>query len=72
MRNEHLERLRDEWERVGFAIDRIEREMEEAREKVQRLTKIRAELSREGAEIMQGAGYADFMAESLAGTEGVA
>jgi hypothetical protein len=65
-----LEYYRTQWETLGRAIDKKEREIETMREIVADLSRRQARFSQLGGEIMQGSGYADFMAESLAGTGG--
>jgi hypothetical protein len=65
-----LEYYRTQWESLGRAIERKERDIEKMREIVAGLSRRRARFSQLGGEIMQGAGYAQFMADTLAGTGG--
>jgi hypothetical protein len=65
-----LEYYRTQWETLGRAIDKKEREIETMREIVADLSRRRARFSQLGGEIMRGSGYAEFMADTLAGTGG--
>lgn len=65
-----LDEARNEWEILGAIIHRKEREREQLQADIAELTRQRGNLSQEGREIMKGKGYAEFMADTLAGTDG--